>query len=111
MGCFAEMEIERTENREFYPADSFPLRCRIEDLAACCGYDPAAEFSALTEIADIYSGWSGREPEDLAEEHPMEALARAVRRFLAEYPEEAAMMAAGSAAEREMPAGLPEKAA
>ena len=80
--------------REFCPGEGFPAWCMIEDLSMLCGYDPVAQFSLLRELPDAYPARSGRDPSEVAEEHPMEALAMAVRRFLAEYPEIAEEMAA-----------------
>ena len=95
MSCFAEMEIERCE-REGMP-EGFDAWCRIEDLCGLCGLDPAESFDLFSDIMNAYPGGSGRMAAGCAEEHPMEALADAVRRYLAEYPEEAMAANAGSA--------------
>lgn len=96
--------------REFCPGEGFPAWCMIEDLSMLCGYDPVAQFSLLRELPDAYPARSGRDPSEIAEEHPVEALAMAVRRFLAEYPEIAEELAA--AAQPAVPAELrPERAA
>ena len=93
MGCFAEMMMDRQNGREHVP-EGFAAWCRVEDLCGRCGYDPADLFSVLPDIADGYSGRPGQDPDDYAEEHPMEALASAVRRYLADDPEAARMAAA-----------------
>ena len=46
----------------------------------------------LRELPDAYSRMSGRNPDEIAEEHPMQALAILVGRFLTEYPETAEML-------------------
>ena len=79
---------------EFSPADCFALWCGIEDLSILCGYDPATQFDLLRELPDAYPRMSGRDPEEIAEEHPMQALAILVRKFLLEYPEAAEMLTA-----------------
>ena len=90
MGCFADMLIDRQNEREFLPED-FDAWCRIEDLCDLCGYDPDDLFRVFPDIADCYGFPAGRVSEDYEEEHPMEALAGAVSRYLAEYPEKAEM--------------------
>ena len=98
MGCFADRMIDNRNEREYLPGD-FDAWCRIEDLCGLCGYDPDDLFRVLPDISDCYAFPSDRDAEDYAEEHPMEALAGAVSRYLAEYPEEAeARMAAAAAA-------------
>ena len=82
--------------REFSPADCFPVWCRIEDLSDLCGYDPVAQFSLLRELPDAYPASPLQDPDEIAEEHPVQALAMLIRRFLAEYPEEAEMLAAAA---------------
>ncbi len=84
-------------NREFCPADGYAVWCRIEDLSFLCGYDPEAQFGLLLELPDAYPRMSGADPDEIAEEHPMQALAILVKRFLAEYPEEAESLAAAAA--------------
>ena len=79
---------------EFSPADCFGLWSRIEDLSVLCGYDPADQFDLLRELPDAYPRMSGRDPDEIAEEHPMQALAILVGRFLAEYPETVEMLTA-----------------
>ena len=88
--------------REFFPAEGFAVWCRIEDLSALCGYDPVARFDLLRELPDAYPVPAGTDPEAIAEEHPMRALACVVARFLKEYPEEAEALAASAL--RETPA-------
>ena len=85
---------ERGNSRGFVPADCYPVWCGIEDLSARCGVDPVARFDWLRELPDAYPARSGRDPYELAEEHPLQALAILVRRFLAEYPEKAELLAA-----------------
>lgn len=82
------------KSKKFSPADGFALWCRIEDLSALCGFDPADQFDLLRELPDAYPRMSGRDPDEIAEEHPMQALAILVSRFLTEYPETAGMPAA-----------------
>ena len=102
MGCFADMLIDRQNEREFLPED-FDAWCRIEDLCGLCGYDPDDLFRVFPDIAGCYGFPADRALEDYAEEHPMEALAGAFSRYLAEYPEEAeTRMAAAAAASVEM---------
>ena len=92
----------RNRGREAALPVEFPLWCRIEDLSALCGYNPAVQFPLLMELPDAYPA-SGRDPEELAEEHPMQALAAYIRRFLRDYPEAAAGLAAAGAASPEAP--------
>ena len=76
-------------NHEVCLPEGFSLWCRIEDLGSLCGFDPERHFEQLREIAYAYPARPGQDPEDYAEEHPMQALACLVRRFLAEYPDAA----------------------
>ena len=92
----------RNRRQECVLPEEFPLWCRSEDLGAQCGYNPAAQFPLLMELPDAYPA-SGRDPEELAEEHPMQALAAYVRRFLRDYPEAAAVLAAAGSASPEAP--------
>lgn len=73
--------------------DGFAAWSRIEDLCGICGYNASEQFDLLRKLPEIYPDSSGRDPEDLAEEHPMRALAALVRRFLQEYPEAAGRLA------------------
>lgn len=99
MGYFAEMNIDERNSRDHYPPEGFAIWCRIEDLSSECGYDPSSQFGMLRDIANTYHGYAGRNPDEFREEHPLQALADEVRRYLAEYPEEAAaMLTAGAAA-------------
>ena len=91
------MNRNRRNGREACPPEGFGVWCRIEDLSAVCGYDPVAQFDLLMELPDVYPAAAGRDPDELAEEHPMQALACAVRRYLAEYPEAAAKLSAAGA--------------
>ena len=91
----------RRHGREFVPADCYGLWCSLEDLSALCGYDPVKQFDLLRELPDAYPAVSGRDPFEIAEEHPMQALACVVSRFLSEYPEEADALL--SAAHHEAP--------
>ena len=84
-------------NREFCPADGYAEWCRIEDLSGLCGYDPALQFDLLRELPDAYPRMSGLDPDEIAEEHPMQALAILVKRFLAKYPEAAEILTAAAA--------------
>ena len=86
-------ENTRRDAREFFPPEGYGLWCRIEDLGILCGFDPAARFDVLLELPDAYPRMSGRDPDEIAEEHPMQALAMLVRRFAAEYPEAAKLLA------------------
>ena len=79
--------------RENSLPDGFAAWSRIEDLCGICGYNASEQFDLLIKLPEIYPDLSGRDPEDLAEEHPMRALAGLVRRFLAEYPETAGRLA------------------
>ena len=79
--------------RENSLPDGFAAWSRIEDLCGICGYNASEQFDLLRELPGIYPDLSGRDPEDLAEEHPMRALAGLIRRFLAEYPETAGRLA------------------
>ena len=79
--------------------ESFGLWCRIEDLCDICGFDPHTQFGLLAELADGYPERPGREPEEIAEAHPMQALASLVRRYFREYPK-AAQTAAAAYEER-----------
>ncbi len=85
---------DRTDGREFYPAGCFAAWSRIEDLSNACGYDPAAQFNLLRKLPDAYPVLSGQDPDSIAEEHPMRALAAFVSKFLEEYPEKAAELSA-----------------
>ena len=100
MYSFTGMERRGRNSRENTLPEGFAAWCRIEDLSRDCGYDPAGQFGCLLEIAQAYPGRAGQDPEDYAEEHPLQALAALVRRFLAEYPEAAAAMAAGGKTRR-----------
>ena len=92
---------DRRHGREFVPADCYGLWCSLEDLSALCGYDPVKQFDLLRELPSVYPVVSGRDPYEIAEEHPMQALACVVSRFLSEYPEAADALI--SAAEHEVP--------
>ena len=70
-------------SREICLPEDYALWCRIEDLSSLCGYDPVRQFGLLREIAETYPGRPGQDPEDYAGEHPMQALACMVRRYLA----------------------------
>ena len=87
---------DRPDGREFYPAGCFAVWSRIEELSDACGYDPAAQFNLLRKLPDAYPVLSGQDPDSIAEEHPMRALAAFVSRFLAEYPEKAAALSAAA---------------
>ena len=80
-------------SRENSLPDGFTAWSRIEDLCGICGYNASEQFDLLRKLPEIYPDLSGRDPEDLAEEHPMRALAVLVRRFLQEYPEMAGRLA------------------
>lgn len=80
----------RPDGREFYPSECFEVWSRIEELSNTCGYDPVTQFNLLRELPDAYPVHSGQDPDCIAEEHPMRALAAFVSRFLEEYPEKAA---------------------
>ena len=88
------LNTERRGALEAYLPESFDLWGRIEDLGTICGYDAALQFDLLRRLPDAYPRMTGRDPDEIAEEHPMQALAMLVRRFLAEYPEEAALLTA-----------------
>ena len=85
-------------SREAVLTEGFGLWCRIEDLGEVCGYDPVSQFALLRELAGAYAGRAGQDPDDYAEEHPMQALACYVRRYLAEYPEQAEALTAAASA-------------
>ena len=76
--------------REGVP-EGFAAWSRIEELGSACGYHASGQFGDLVELLDV------RDPEELAEEHPLRALAMLVRRFLADYPETAQILTAGKA--------------
>ncbi len=97
MSCFAELDLEYRTGREQVPPEDFSAWCRIEDLSDACGLDPFTQSGLLRELAETYPGRAGRDPEGMREEHPVQALACAVRRYLAEYPEEAAARIAAAA--------------
>lgn len=83
--------------RKHFVPEGFGIWCRIEELSRICGYNPYCQFKNLREISDIYPGISGRDPEEYAEEHPMQALACLVRKYFKEYPRSAArLVAAGT---------------
>ena len=82
--------------REGVP-EGFAAWSRIEELGSACGYHASGQFGDLVELLNAYPALSGRDPEELAEEHPLRALAMLVRRFLADYPETAQILTAGSA--------------
>ena len=106
----SSMVADVQRSREFSPADCFPVWCRIEDLSDLCGVDPVAQFSLLRELPDAYPASSLQDPDEIAEEHPLRALAMLIRRFLSEYPEAAEILdAAGQ--EEEKTGQQPEKAA
>ena len=86
------MKTERCGRENSLP-DGFAAWSRIEDLCGICGYNASEQFDLLRKLPEIYPDLSGRDPEDLAEEHPMRALAALVRRFLQEYPEAAGRLA------------------
>ena len=65
----------RRHGQEFVPADCYGLWCSLEDLSALCGYDPVKQFDLLRELPSVYPVVSGRDPYEIAEEHPMQALA------------------------------------
>ena len=81
-------------SREFCPPEGYVLWSRIEDLGDACGYDAAEQFHLMRQLPDIYPARSGGDPDEIAEEHPMQALAILVGRFLAEYPETVEMLTA-----------------
>ena len=85
------MKTRRCSRENSLP-DGFAAWSRIEDLCGICGYNASEQFDLLIKLPEIYPDLSGRDPEDLAEEHPMRALAGLIRRFLAEYPETAGML-------------------
>lgn len=87
------MKTGRGCGRENSLPDGFTAWSRIEDLCGICGYNAFEQFDLLRKLPEIYPDLSGRDPEDLAEEHPMRALAVLVRRFLQEYPEMAGRLA------------------
>lgn len=91
------MNRNRRRIRDFFPPEGFGIWCRIEELGEACGYDAEEEFGRLSELPDAYPAKPGQDPEEMAEEHPMAALASLVRRFLREYPEAAAVLAAAKA--------------
>ena len=95
---------------EFSPAECFPVWCRIEDLSDLCGYDPVAQFGLLRELPEVYPAASFQDPDEIAEEHPLQALAMLIRRFLEEYPEEAEILDAAEQDE-ERTGHQPDKAA
>ena len=97
MRRFAEKGTERQYSRREGVPEGFAAWSRIEELGSACGYPVNRQFGDLVELLDAYPALSGRDAEDLAEEHPMQALAVLVRRFLADYPETAQIMAAGTA--------------
>ena len=88
------MKADRRHDREACLPEGLAAWCRIEDLSIACGYNADEQFGLLSELPDFYPGMPGQDPEDIAEEHPLQALAMMVRRFLAEYPETAGEMAA-----------------
>ncbi|MBQ3706173.1 MAG: hypothetical protein IJQ71_00065 [Clostridia bacterium] len=83
----------RRGEREVVLPEGFQLWCRIEELSEACGFDPVRRFDALRELPEMYPPLRGQDPEEIAEEHPVRALAALVARFLREYPEAAAAMA------------------
>jgi len=87
----------RRKEREAYLPEGFQLWCRIEDLCEVCGFDPVSRFDLLRELPESYPPLSGQDPEEIAEEHPVRALAALVARFLEEYPEAAAEKTAAKA--------------
>ena len=89
MNFVGKRNCGRRTGQEFYPQDGYSVWCRIEDLSNVCGYDPYTQFGILRELADAYPGRPGQDPDEFAEEHPMQALACLVRRYLAEYREAA----------------------
>ena len=84
---FDGMNTSRRNTREMCLPEGFAVWCRIEDLSSLCGYDPFTQFGLLHEFAEIYPGRPGQDPDDYADEHPMQALACYVRKYLAKYPE------------------------
>ena len=99
MRRFAEKGTERQYSRREGVPEGFAAWSRIEELGSACGYPVNRQFGDLVELLDAYPALSGRDPEELAEEHPLQALAKLVRRFLADYPEAAQMLTAGTADE------------
>ena len=98
------------DGREPFQPEVDAAWCRIEELSRLCGYDPMIQFGLLRKIPDIYPRLSGRDPDEIAEEHPMQALAILIRRFLDHNPETAAERNNVSAPEAPGKR-LPEKAA
>ena len=90
MNRFAEVSRRYPADHEVVLPEGYGLWCRIEELAGECGYNPHTQFALLRELPDAYPVLPGTDPEEIAEEHPMQALAALVRRYLAEYPQEAA---------------------
>ena len=97
MSRFAEMGPNRRNGRRESVPEGFAAWSRIEDLGIACGYHVSEQFGDLVDLTDAYPALSGRDPEELAEEHPLQALAMLIRRFLADYPETALILAAGTA--------------
>jgi hypothetical protein len=110
MSMMSSMVADVQRSREFSPADCFPVWCRIEDLSDLCGYDTVAQFSLLRELPEAYPAAALQDPDGIAEEHPLQALAMLIRRFLAEYPEEAEILDAAER-ENEKTGHQPERAA
>ncbi len=97
MSRFAETVLNNRCSRKEDIPEEFSAWSRIEVLGNVCGYDVDEQLSDLMELMDTYPVLRGRNAEELAEEHPLRALAMLVRRFLEDYPETAEMMAAGTA--------------
>lgn len=93
---FEGMNTSRRNTRGMRLPEGFDIWCRIEDLAGLCGYDAYVQFGLLRDLTDVYPGRPGQDPEDYAEEHPMQALACYVRKYLAEYPEAAETLTAAA---------------
>ncbi len=93
----AKKEAKRRYSRREGIPEGFAAWSRIEELGSACEYQVSGQFGDLVELLNAYPALSGRDPEELAEEHPLRALAMLVRRFLADYPETAQILTAGSA--------------
>ena len=92
--------------RETGLPDGYPVWCRIEELGGLCGYDPFTQFGLLCALAEAYPGRAGQDPDDFADEHPMQALACYVRKYLDAYPEAAEALAAACEASGEPRPGI-----
>lgn len=87
--------VRRTGRENVLP-EGFDIWCRIEDLGMACGYNPATQFALLKELSDAYPCRTGQAWNEIAEDHPLQALAGLVRKYLAEFPKAAAKLIAGS---------------